>query len=83
MLARRAFCWRALIVAMQHASMQVKEALMSAVEKLVALMAPTIPFEIKHSRKRGGHHKAALGRNNTPLVLSALDSDGKTIARER
>lgn len=63
--------------------MQVKEALMGAVFKLVALMAPTIPIEIRHSRKRGGHHKAALGRNNTPLVLSVLGSDGKTVARER
>ena len=68
---------------MQHASLHVKEALTSAVAKLVALVAPTVPFEIKHSRKRGGRHKALLGRNNTPLVLSVLDSDGKTIARER
>ena len=88
MLARRAsseilIAARRHFFTMEHASMQVKVALMSAVEKLVALMAPTIPFEIKHSRKRGGHHKAALGRNNTPLVVSALDSDGKTIARER
>ena len=69
---------------MEHASMEVKQALMGAISKLVALMAPTIPIEIRHSRKRGGRRKAALGRNNTPLVLSALGSDGKTIAaRER
>ena len=78
----RAPCLLLGVQKMEHAPSHVMEAIMAVVARLVALVAPSMPAEIRHSRKRGGQRKGTTGRNNTPLVLSVLGHDGKTIARE-